>query len=138
MRFALLAVALCLVGCAKKEPGAQAEATSTGGAALANGGVCGPETTAATPAQTSCGESSGHGCNDSCGCDKDKADKKDSPVLPVAEAKPGDRTRCLVTNTVFRVQNDSPSVDHDGKTYWFCCEGCAEKFKSAPARFLGS
>jgi P-type Cu+ transporter len=27
-------------------------------------------------------------------------------------------------------------VDHDGRTYFFCCAGCAEKFKSAPATYL--
>ncbi len=26
--------------------------------------------------------------------------------------------------------------DHDGETYWFCCNGCLTKFKSDPARFL--
>ena len=88
--------------------------------------------------KTSCGETTGHDCNASCGCEPGDKKKADGPVLPVSEAKPGDRTRCLVTNTVFRVTNDSPSVEHDGKKYFFCCEGCADKFKATPAKFLGS
>ncbi len=27
-------------------------------------------------------------------------------------------------------------VDHDGKTYYFCCSGCATKFQSGPDRYL--
>ncbi len=26
--------------------------------------------------------------------------------------------------------------EHDGKTYFFCCEGCATKFRASPAEFL--
>ena len=26
--------------------------------------------------------------------------------------------------------------DHDGETYWFCCNGCLTKFKSDPAKYL--
>lgn len=138
MRLGLLVVALCLAGCAKKERPAEAEKTAAGTSTLASGGVCGPES-AAAPDKTSCGETAAHDCNASCGCEHGTANKKaDGPILPVSQAKPGDRTRCLVTNTVFRVTTDSPSVEHDGKKYFFCCEGCAEKFKAAPAKFLGS
>lgn len=137
MRFAFVIVAFCLIGCAKKERGVDAEKSPTSGSTLVSGGVCGPES--AAPDKTSCGEQSAHDCNASCGCEHEKANKKaDGPILPVSQAKPGDRTRCLVTNTVFRVTTDSPSVEHDGKKYFFCCEGCAEKFKAAPAKFLGS
>lgn len=138
MRSVLFVIALCLVGCAKKERGAEAEKTASGGSTLASAGVCGPESTEA-PDKTACGETAAHDCNASCGCEEDKAAaKKDGPILPLSDAKPGDRTRCLVTNTVFRVSTDSPSVEHDGKKYFFCCEGCAEKFKATPAKFLGS
>src|SRR3569833_2587441 len=26
--------------------------------------------------------------------------------------------------------------DHDGQTYYFCCQGCLEKFRAAPDTFL--
>ena len=26
--------------------------------------------------------------------------------------------------------------EHDGKTYYFCCPGCKEKFKADPAKYL--
>jgi Cu+-exporting ATPase len=30
----------------------------------------------------------------------------------------------------------APAVEHDGRTYRFCCPGCREKFRSDPVRFL--
>ena len=31
-----------------------------------------------------------------------------------------------------------PKVEHNGSTYYFCCAGCAERFKNNPDRYLGS
>jgi len=28
------------------------------------------------------------------------------------------------------------TAQHDGKTYYFCCEGCAQKFQKAPGKYL--
>jgi len=28
------------------------------------------------------------------------------------------------------------SLDYAGKTYWFCCRGCMERFREAPSRYL--
>ena len=28
------------------------------------------------------------------------------------------------------------SVEHEGKTYYFCAEGCKEKFESEPEKFI--
>ena len=33
---------------------------------------------------------------------------------------------------------DTPSVEHDGVTYWFCCAGCQSRFAGDPASFLAS
>src|ERR1051326_6490127 len=27
-------------------------------------------------------------------------------------------------------------LEHDGRTYYFCCSGCMEKFRAAPAKYL--
>jgi xanthine dehydrogenase accessory factor len=32
----------------------------------------------------------------------------------------------------------TPSVEHEGTTYWFCCPGCTGRFARDPARFLAS
>jgi xanthine dehydrogenase accessory factor len=34
------------------------------------------------------------------------------------------------------VTGDTPSAEHDGTTYWFCCPGCRGRFVREPARFL--
>lgn len=36
------------------------------------------------------------------------------------------------------VGRDTPSVEHAGTTYWFCCPGCRSRFAKDPAAFLAS
>jgi xanthine dehydrogenase accessory factor len=31
---------------------------------------------------------------------------------------------------------DTPQLDHGGRTYWFCCAGCLERFARDPERYL--
>lgn len=64
-------------------------------------------------------------------------------VAPVAadvkkpgDAMVGDRTTCPVSGETFTVATDSPKLEHDGKTYYFCCEDCVGEFKADPAKFL--
>lgn len=33
---------------------------------------------------------------------------------------------------------DTPSAEHDGTTYWFCCPGCRGRFVRDPAKFLAA
>jgi YHS domain-containing protein len=56
-------------------------------------------------------------------------------VVPGARAQPGDLTRCPVSNVVFRVEADSPRVEHAGKRGFVCCEGCKQHFDAAPDKF---
>lgn len=58
-------------------------------------------------------------------------------VVPPGEAKVGDRTNCLVSKEEFVVKESSPKVEYEGKTYYFCCAGCDEKFKADPKKYLG-
>jgi len=54
------------------------------------------------------------------------------------QAQVGDKTTCLVSGHSFTVEADSPKAEHEGKTYYFCCPGCDDKFKADPAKYLGS
>jgi xanthine dehydrogenase accessory factor len=36
------------------------------------------------------------------------------------------------------VGHDTPQVEHEGTTYWFCCPGCRSRFAKNPAAFLAS
>lgn len=60
----------------------------------------------------------------------------DASFKPIGEAKVGDKTHCPVSGEDFTVAADSPKVELDGKTYYFCCPGCAKKFSEDPKKFL--
>jgi hypothetical protein len=130
---------------AAKSPSAKL-ASAPAGLANAPAGVCGADDEQ-KPAGSACG--AGCGCNgagcadptaktEGCGCGMHNQGKTDAPVVPITEAKVGDRTRCPVTNQVFVVGADSPKTEFDGKTYYFCCEGCVNKFKQNPQQFTNS
>lgn len=69
--------------------------------------------------------------------EKDMAEQEKKPALTApGEAKVGDRTTCLVTGDEFTVEADTESVEHGGKTYYVCCEQCANDFKENPEKFL--
>ena len=36
------------------------------------------------------------------------------------------------------VTADTPTAEHEGTTYWFCCPGCRGRFARDPAKFLAS
>jgi Cu+-exporting ATPase len=59
-----------------------------------------------------------------------------SALKAPGEAKVGDRTRCPVSGDEFVVTADSPQTDFGGKTYYFCCAGCINKFKADPQKFI--
>lgn len=77
------------------------------------------------------------------GCASTKSAEAGTP--PAAEAsalkKPGeavlgDKTTCPVSGETFTVAADSPKVEHEGKTYYFCCEDCVGDFQKDPAKYL--
>jgi Cu+-exporting ATPase len=60
-----------------------------------------------------------------------------SDIKAPGEAKVGDRTRCPVSGEDFVVATDSPHVEQGGKTYYFCCPECLDKFKADPQKYVG-
>ena len=52
------------------------------------------------------------------------------------EATLGDRTTCPVSGEVFTVATDSPKVEFEGKTYFFCCNDCVADFQKDPAKYV--
>lgn len=57
-------------------------------------------------------------------------------LVPIGETQIGDRSTCPVSGEEFVVSESSPTAQHDGKTYHFCCAGCAERFEADPHGFL--
>ena len=62
--------------------------------------------------------------------------KADGPMKAPGEATIGDTTKCPISGEEFVVDASSPKVEHNGKTYYFCCSGCKKKFEADPAKFL--
>jgi YHS domain-containing protein len=60
----------------------------------------------------------------------------EEPLVPPGEAGIGDRSTCPVSGEEFVVSQNSPSVEHEGRTYYFCCPGCAKRFQADPAQYL--
>ncbi len=57
-------------------------------------------------------------------------------IVAPGEARVGDRTLCLISDEEFVVTASSPKVEHEGKTYYFCCPGCDSDFKKSPEKYL--
>jgi YHS domain-containing protein len=55
---------------------------------------------------------------------------------PIGEAKLGDATHCPVSGQRFVVSESTPKVEHEGKTYYFCCPECPARFKQDPQKYL--
>lgn len=59
----------------------------------------------------------------------------EAPLKAPGEAAMGDRTSCPVSGETFTVAADSPKVEYEGKTYYFCCEDCVGEFQKDPSKY---
>jgi xanthine dehydrogenase accessory factor len=57
-------------------------------------------------------------------------------LVPMGQTQVGDRTTCPVSGEEFVVTENSPTAEHDGRTYHFCCPGCGERFLANPHQYL--
>jgi YHS domain-containing protein len=57
-------------------------------------------------------------------------------VRPPGEATVGDRTTCPVSGEEFVISATSPHVEYEGKTYYFCCADCVQRFTAQPAAYI--
>lgn len=69
------------------------------------------------------------------GCGGGATPAAQGPIKAPGEATIGDRSSCPVSGEAFTISASSPKVEHNGKTYYFCCAGCAEKFKENPGKW---
>jgi YHS domain-containing protein len=58
------------------------------------------------------------------------------PLVPVGQATIGDRSTCTVSGEEITITESSPHAEHDGRTYYFCCPHCLERFQANPHEFL--
>ena len=53
----------------------------------------------------------------------------------IADEELGKEATCPVTKKSFKISKETPAIDFQGETYYFCCPGCINKFmasQSAP------
>lgn len=66
----------------------------------------------------------------SVGCAHPIEDYEPSDVVDQPGAKVGQLARCPISGVIFQITEESPSVEWDGKQYYVCCGGCAERLKA--------
>ncbi len=58
-------------------------------------------------------------------------------VKPPGEAKLGDRTSCAAhSGPAFAVTESTPKAEYGGRTYYFCCSHCADRFLERPGDYV--
>lgn len=50
-------------------------------------------------------------------------------------AKVENYTFCPVTREKVIINGNTPKAEYNGKTYYFCCINCLEKFNKEPAKY---
>jgi YHS domain-containing protein len=60
---------------------------------------------------------------DCCGAKQVSADEKGE-------------TKCVACGKAISNKDTAAKVEHEGKTVYLCCEGCAEKFKKNPGECM--
>ena len=48
----------------------------------------------------------------------------------------GNKMVCPVMGTVFKADKDTKSCEYGGKTYYFCCPACVDKFKANAEKYI--
>lgn len=49
---------------------------------------------------------------------------------------PGNKMVCPVMGTIFKADKDTKSYEYEGKTYYFCCPECLNKFNTEPKKYI--
>lgn len=91
---------------------------------------------ASPPAPVAATDGHGHHGADHAADHAAAAATPSAPLVAIGDAKIGDKTTCPVSGEEFIVSDKSPAIEHQGKTYYTCCGGCAKKFRANPEAFI--
>jgi peptide-methionine (R)-S-oxide reductase len=114
-------------------------------APLAAGPGCGSKKKAGCAAKvkagTSCSATQGEKSGTGNGCTAGQPTKASGVECRhhaggVQTAKAGDEVTCPVTGTLFKITDDSPYIEIDGRRHYTCCTDCAELLRKEPGRYL--
>jgi YHS domain-containing protein len=64
------------------------------------------------------------------------APAENSVLVAPEDVKVGDRITCMVSGDTFVVEADTAQVEHEGRKYYVCCDGCVDDFRAHPKKFL--
>ncbi len=67
-----------------------------------------------------------------CADCKEKFDKEPGKYV----TSNGEPVICPVMGNEVKDLEKAPKVEYEGKTYYFCCEGCVEPFKANPEKYI--
>lgn len=59
-------------------------------------------------------------------------------VQPSDEQTIEEKVQCPVMKNWFLSSEAADSIEYNGKTYYFCCGGCKEKFLAEPEKYIES
>jgi YHS domain-containing protein len=90
---------------------------------------------ASSLALVACGGSSAQSTEPQHGEHAEAATPPSGTVVPPGDAHVGDTSTCPVSGERFVITDQSPHTDYEGKTYYFCCPGCIERFSASPAQY---
>lgn len=58
-------------------------------------------------------------------------------VMAAVDKKAGDETlKCPVSGKEFTKSDSTPKYEYEGKTYYFCCAGCKDRFEKDPEKYI--
>lgn len=55
----------------------------------------------------------------------------------IAQQKADEKVVCAVSGDTMLKSQAKGSYEYEGKTYYFCCENCKDKFVKDPAKYIG-
>ncbi len=70
-----------------------------------------------------------------CPACKDEFQKEPGKYASKTDIKAGNKFICPVMGTKFAPSSKSPKLEYKGKTYFFCCRECVEKFNKNPEKY---
>lgn len=110
--------------------------SACGGAAAASGGTAanGGGGPGCSCEHDEAAEAAG-GCGGACEHHEGAEHAEGGPTVAPGEAHVGDATTCPVSGERFVVNEQSPHAEYEGRTYYFCCPHCIERFQANPGQY---
>ncbi len=71
-----------------------------------------------------------------CGCMGDKCGASNTSPVQVQQTE--GKVQCPVMKNWILASEAADKTEYNGKTYYFCCGGCKEKFLAEPDKYIES